>query len=108
MNDRNAPWRKPARAILELLVLATIAWIATILVQEDLSHGLTTADSNHIAPLARSVPVAGKHGLVGLIAACQPVSAESLYPPDAMKPKDEASNWKARNGAIRQRNKYYD
>ena len=40
MNDRNAPWRKPARAILELLGLATVAWIATILVQENPSHGL--------------------------------------------------------------------
>ncbi len=40
MNNRNAPWRKPTRAILELLVLATAAWIATILVQENPSHGL--------------------------------------------------------------------
>jgi len=41
---------------------------------------LTTADSNHIAPLARSIPVAGKRGFVGSTAAWQPVSAESLYP----------------------------
>ena len=40
----------------------------------------TTADSNHIAPLARSVPVASKRGFVGSTAAWQPVSAESLYP----------------------------
>ena len=40
----------------------------------------TTADSNDTAPLARSVPVAGKRGFVGSTAAWQPVSAESLYP----------------------------
>jgi hypothetical protein len=41
---------------------------------------LTTADSNHIAPLARSVPVAGKRGFVRSTATWQPVSAESLNP----------------------------
>ena len=41
---------------------------------------LTSADSNHIAPLARSVPVAGKRGFVGSTAAWQPLSADSLYP----------------------------
>jgi hypothetical protein len=41
---------------------------------------LTTADNNDIAPLARSVPVPGKHGFVGSIAPWQPVSAETLYP----------------------------
>ena len=33
---------------------------------------------NHIAPLACSVPVAGKRGFVGSTAAWQPASAESL------------------------------
>ena len=41
---------------------------------------ITTAGSNHIAPLARSLPVAGKRGFLGSTAAWQPVSAESLYP----------------------------
>jgi hypothetical protein len=40
----------------------------------------TTADSNDIAPLARSVPVAGNLGFVGSTAAWQPASTESLYP----------------------------
>ncbi len=40
----------------------------------------TTADSNDIAPLARSVHVAGNRGFVGSTAAWQTVSAEFLYP----------------------------
>ncbi len=41
---------------------------------------LTTADNNHSAPLARSVPVVGKRGFVGSTAAWQPVGTESFYP----------------------------
>ncbi len=46
---------------------------------EAVDGAVTTADSNHIAPLTRSVPVAGKRGFVGSTAAWQPVSAE-IYP----------------------------
>ena len=39
-------------------IIVTSDWLLNV----DL---LTTADSNHIAPLARSVPVAGKRGFLG-------------------------------------------
>ena len=45
-----------------------------------LNGGLTTADSNHIAPLAGSVLAAGKRGHVGPTAVWQPVGVDPFYP----------------------------